>query len=229
VAAAPIVPSRQGERTALGQLVDEFIKGLGDQAEEILSGYMDRAAGGFIQILNTEHRQFVRHPQYEHVTELRAFGPLRSGRPVTSTDRTGAFKKGIGYEGWTDRAMYEEAWFDSSTERDLANLLDDTDGIEFWVRLHVRDIEIRWDGGNYNPDFLAAEKDGTHWLIEVKSDKDAGTTDVKAKRTAAQRWANHVSSDQKVAPTRWNYLFVAEADIKQAKGDWTALKRGGGF
>jgi len=200
--------------------LDAFLAGLGDQAELILSSYLDRAAAGFIELVGSEQRRFAAQPRYDQVLDLRPFAPLRHGRPVTSTDRYGAFKKGVGYIGW-QRSMYEQVWFDSATERQMANLVDDTAGIEVWARLHLRDLEIRYDGGTYNPDFLAAAGD-QRWVIETKADRDLQTENVQAKRQAAQRWANHVSADERVTE-RWSYLLVGETDLKQARGDWEAL------
>jgi type III restriction enzyme len=85
-------------------------------------------------------------------------------------DRTGPYKARVGYEGWT-KAMYEHEWFDSSTERAMANLLDGADGIEFWARLQNNDLPILWsnEGQHYNPDFVAVETSGDHWVVEVKA------------------------------------------------------------
>jgi len=117
--------------------------------------------------------------------------------------------------------MYDQVWFDSATEREMANLIDDTSQVDIWVRLHLKDLEIRYDGGSYNPDFLAAGN-GQRWVIETKADRDLQTENVRAKRQAAQRWANHVSADERVSD-HWNYLLIGETDLRQARGDWHAL------
>lgn len=103
----------------------------------------------------------------------------------------------------------------------MANLIDDTSGIHVWARLHLRDLEIRYDGGSYNPDFVAAA-DGQRWVIETKADRELQTENVQAKRQAAQRWANHVSADERVSE-QWGYLLVGETDLRQARGDWNGL------
>jgi type III restriction enzyme len=226
ILAAPIVPSRKGQRTQLEPILDAFIKGLGDQAEAILSSYMDRAAARLIQIITDEHRHFVSSPTFKEVVELREFRPTRHGRPNVSKDRFGAFRRGVGYEGW-NRSLYAQNWFDSSTERSLANMVDGAKGIDVWVRLLTHDLEIRWDGGNYNPDFLVAEG-SLRWVVETKADRDLATANVQAKRKAAQRWANHVSADDLVRKRKeeWRYLLVSETDLKQSKDDWGALTRG---
>jgi hypothetical protein len=70
----------------------------------------------------------------------------------------------------------------------------------------------------YHPDFLAIDSDGVHWVIEAKSHRDLESEDVQAKREAGQRWANHVSADEK-APPRGAISLVSEDDVKIAKGD----------
>jgi type III restriction enzyme len=220
VLAAPVVPARKGQRAQLAPLLDAFLAGLDHQAELILSSYLDRAAAGFIQLVGAEQRRFAATPRYDEVLELRPFAPVRHGRPVTSADRYGGFRKGVGYTGW-QRSMYDQVWFDSATEREIANLIDDTRGVDLWARLHPRDLEIRYDGGRYNPDFVAAI-DGQRWVIETKADRDLQTENVQAKRKAAQRWANHVSADNRVSE-RWGYVLVGETDLRHARGDWHAL------
>jgi type III restriction enzyme len=76
----------------------------------------------------------------------------------------------------------------------------------------------------YNPDFVAIDTSGNHWLIEVKMDKEMTSEDVQGKRHAALRWANYVNEHAQVG-LRWGYLLVSETDIKTARGSWPALKR----
>jgi len=86
-------------------------------------------------------------------------------------------------------------------------------------------VPILWnsEGQQYNPDFIVIETNGTHWVVEVKMDKEMSSEDVQGKREAAMRWANHVSADEAVGTT-WRYLLVPEADVRTAKGSWNALK-----
>ncbi len=220
VLAASVVPGRKGQRAQLVPLLEAFMAGLGDQAELILSSYLDRAVAGFIQIVGSEQRRFAALPRFDEVLDLRPFAPVRHGRPVTSPDRYGEFRRGIGYTGW-QRSLYEQVWFDSATERELANVIDDASEISVWARLHRRDLEIRYDGGSYNPDFIVGGG-GDRWVIETKADRDLQNENVQAKRRAAQRWANHVTAEDRVSE-RWSYLLVGESDLRQARGDWTAL------
>ena len=224
---APVIPPKRGQRKALEPIIETFMDGLNTKAdgkaEEILSAYLDRAAYRLIELITHEQRKLTVKPQVDHVTDIAVFAPVRQGRPETSQNLSGSFKKGVGYKGWK-RSMYEQAWFDSRTERDVANVLDNTDEIAYWVRLNRGDLEIAWEGGNYNPDFVAVESDGTHWVVEAKADNEMTSEQVQAKWLAAKQWANHVTADPKLNGTSWLYLLVRETDVGAAKGNWQALK-----
>jgi type III restriction enzyme len=225
VLSAPIVPARANQRRPAAEIVNAFMQGLGSSAATILSGYMDRAGAGLIQVVTEQQRKYVAKPSFGEVVEVIEFSKVRVGRPETSSDRFGPFKRGVGYEGYL-KSVYEQDWFDSSPERDVANILDGD--IRLWVRLQVGDLPILWTGAReYNPDFIAIDREDTNWLIEVKMDKEMSSTDVAGKREAAQRWANYVSADEKVG-ARWRYLLVSESDVKTAKGSWQSLKALGG-
>lgn len=225
---APVVPARSNQARPAGQIVGAFLSGLGPDAEKVLSAYLGRAVASLLRQLTEEHRKFAAKPHYDEVVELIAYNKVRLGRKETSRDRYGAFQRGLGYEGYA-KSLYEQDWFDSSTEREVANLLDDEDAIVLWVRLQRGDLPILWaEARDYHPDFIAVDRDGTHWVIEVKMDKEHTSAEVQAKREAAVRWANHVSADEKVG-VQWRYLLVFEADVAAAKGSWEALKRLGGL
>ena len=222
---AEIVDAREEkERRAAGRIVDAFLKGLGDKAEAVLGGYLESAGASLIHIVTRESRRYAQRPQFKTVVELIEFGPMRYGQPTTSRDRTGAFRKGVGYEGWK-KSLYEQVWFDSNTERLVATILDDAEEILFWVRLHTNDLPILWQvgGRHYNPDLVAVEKGGVHWLIEPKMEKEMQSEDVQGKLEAAKRWASHVTSDPQVG-AEWRYLLIPESAVEAAKGSWPALK-----
>lgn len=120
--------------------------------------------------------------------------------------------------------MFAQEWFDSRPERDVANMLEDSSEVEWWVRLQVGDLPIRWEGTrDYNPDFVALETDGDRWVVEVKSDAELESENVKGKREAALRWANHVNHSGQ-DKHRWGYVLAGETDIATAKGSWSALR-----
>ena len=166
-------------------------------------------------------------PRYDRVVQIKEFAPVRATDKTTSGNRHGAFSKATAYEGW-QRSIFSLAWFDSAPERTVANIVDDDESVAWWVRLHTGDIPILWSDGcqHYNPDLLVIETGGTHWIVEVKMDKEITSADVLGKREAAKRWANYVTADASVGTT-WRYLLVSESDVAEAKGAWPALKKFG--
>lgn len=225
VLASPAVPARKEERAALQPLLDAFFAGLGGKAEEVLSANLDRAGARLIRLVGDEQRRYMVKPSYQQVVKVEEFTPTRSTDKTVSPDRLGPFSKSLAYEGWT-RSLFPVEWFDSSPEKIVANMIDGDDGVVCWVRLHINELPILWtsSGQQYNPDFIVIEGNGTHWVVEVKMDKEMSSEDVQGKREAAMRWANHVSADEGVGST-WRYLLVSENDIGTARGSWNALKQ----
>jgi type III restriction enzyme len=224
VLASPAVPARKEERAALQPILDAFFAGLGDEAETVLSANLERAGARLIQLVGGEQRRFMVKPSYQQVVKVEDFNPTRSTDKTVSPDRLGPFSKSLAYEGWT-RSLFSVEWFDSEPERRVANMVDSDDGVSCWVRLHINELPILWNSGGqqYNPDFIVIETDGTHWVVEVKMDKEMSSDDVQGKREAAMRWANHVSADDGVGAT-WRYLLVSEADVATSRGSWPALR-----
>lgn len=224
VLAAPVVPARKKERAAVAPLLDAFLEGLGPDAEELLSAYFDRAAARLISLVTDEQRRYATRPLYNEVVDLVSLNATRISARKVSNDRTGKFSKNVAYNNWT-RSLYPVDWFDSEPERAVANIVDDDDAVLCWVRLHINELPILWrsDGRKYNPDLIVVETDGTHWVVEIKMDRDIASEEVLAKRNAAQRWANNVNTDEKV-DVQWRYLLASETDIRAATGSWTALK-----
>lgn len=223
VLASPIVPARKQERNAIGPLLDAFIDGLGAKAESLLSAYLDRATTRLVALVTAQQRRFARQPRYDEVIEIVPVGGIRATDKAVSSDRAGKFLRSLAYDGWT-KSLYAVNWFDSAPERAVANIADDADQVDRWVRLKTGDLPILWrdDGREYNADLIVVEKDGGRWVIEVKADKDADSEEVVGKREAAQRWVNHVNAEDDV-DGNWAYLLVTETDITQAKGSWAAL------
>jgi type III restriction enzyme len=217
------VPSRPREAKALTPLIDAFLEGLADKATTVLSGYMDRVAAGFIDLVTKEQRRCASKPSYEEVIDILTLAPVRIVRPSSTQDRLGKYQRSVGYE--YAKSIYVQDWFDSSTERDLANILDAAEEIAYWIRLQRGDLPIlrHGSGREYNPDFIAVDTEDVHWIVEVKMNKEMTSTEVQGKRDAAIRWSQHVNADPKVTET-WHYLLVSEDHVKTAKGSWMALR-----
>ena len=224
VLASPAVPARKDQRAALSPLLDAFFEGLGSTAAEVLSAHLGRAGTRLVRLVEAEQRRVMAKPTYDTVINLTPFEPGRATDRTVSPDRFGTFSKSAAYNSW-QRSLYAVEWFDSRPERDVANAVDLADDVTVWVRLHIGELPILWtsEGRQYNPDFIVIEANRTHWVVEVKADRDMPSAEVQAKREAARRWANHVNAAEEVTVT-WRYLLVSESDIAAAKGSWGALK-----
>lgn len=227
--ALPVVSARADDGTqarAATRIVDAFMDGLNGGADELLSAYLERAGARLGQIVMSEYRKHVGRPVLDPVVDLVGLSSLRTNTRTINPDPRALPVRGQAFDGWK-RGLYALAWFDSSTERDLALVADNSTLVESWVRLHPGDLPIVWtEGGNrYEPDFVVVETSGEHLLVEVKADRDLDASDVRGKREAAQRWAAYANDGLPVGSPKWSYLLVSETDLKEAKEDWDALKR----
>ncbi|MGE5763048.1 MAG: hypothetical protein ACM3ZF_03930 [Mycobacterium leprae] len=174
-------------------MLDAFFEGLGSNATEVLSANLDRASARLVQLVEAEQRRFMAKPRYDEVVELKTFSPARATDREVSADRHSAFSKSLAYEGW-ERSLFPLAWFDSRTERTVANMVDSDRDVECWVRLHIGELPILWSSGGRK---VVIENDGTHYVVEVKMNKEMSSADMLGKREAARRWANHVTADSR--------------------------------
>lgn len=222
--ASPVVPKRKDQAQSAAKIVDAFLEGIGANADKVLSAYGDRAAARLLKLVTDEHRRFLAPPQFEDVIKLTTLNNARQSKRKVALDRTGKFAKDAAYDSFT-KSLYGIDWFHSKPERDVANIVEDANDVTCWVRLQVSELPILWrsDGREYNADMIVVEKSGHHWIVEIKADDGAQTTDVQAKRTAALRWVNHVNASDAV-DAEWHYLLATETDIAQAQGSWSALK-----
>ena len=224
VLGSPVVPARKGERVHASRLVEAFIGGIGEKAEELLSAYRDRATARLVRLVTDEHRRFASNPKFDEVVEVVPLGRPRCSRRQVTKDRTGVFRKSLAYNGWR-KSIYGVDWFDSEPERAVASAVDDADDVACWVRLQTGELPILWtnDGRQYNADLVVVDRAGTKWVVEVKRDTDIDSAEVQGKRQAAKRWVNHVNASDLV-DADWRYLLLSETDIRQAKGSWLALR-----
>lgn len=135
------------------------------------------------------------------------------------------FERHRWYGGWT-RSIFTAARFDSLTgEYALAELLDVSPDITWWMRLETADAaSIAYTPRNrYFPDFLALDSEGTHWIIEGKNDAGEHDETVQAKRDAARRTVRQLIGMDEFADQRWGYLIAYEGEIARA-GSWRDLR-----
>lgn len=217
-----IITSRKGEPAGVARLLGSVLEGAGDQANTILSSYRSALVANLIREIERAKNRLPSTSQAVNSVELVPFAPRRMEKSPVSVDRRGGkFEKGLAYTGWK-KGLFDQARFDSSPERDAANILDDADEIDAWARLEIGDLPILWRGGdrNYNPDLLAVGTDGRSWVVEIKADNHMTSEEVQAKRHAALEWANMVSAETEKP---WGYLLVSESDLEDANGSWKRL------
>jgi type III restriction enzyme len=230
----PIVDSsnamRRAERKHAKRLVNAMVEGLGDKAETLLSAYLGRAKVRLGDLITAEQRKLKPTLSFDTEVDFEAFNPIRTlGVRTISTDRYAGFSKDVAYEGWA-KSLLALDWFDSSTERLLAQVLDLSPAVVWWARLQRGDLTIAWGSNQlYNPDFLVAEPDGRRYLVEVKGDSSMTDAAVLAKKDAAKTWINHVNALDEVEERSelWTYLLVSEQDLKLSKESWESIKQFG--
>jgi type III restriction enzyme len=225
---SPVVTSIKdadgSQRRAIKRILDAFFSGLDGNADELLSAYLERATSHLIAQITAESRRYSQGPKLRQIIKMHRIDKVRANpRPITE-NRHGVFQRGLAYSGW-NRSVYPIEWFDSSPERDLANLLDEANDVAAWLRLQVGELPILWAAGEhqYNADFIVIETAGDRWVVEVKADNQMRNEEVLAKREAARRWVNSINDSALVHDT-WRYLLVAQRDIRDVKGSWPALR-----
>lgn len=147
---------------------------------------------------------------------------LPAGEPVPSRHDVPdlePFVVGRHYEGW-ERSLYDAASFDAyETEFRIATLLDSSSRIEAWTRLYIEDdASIEYGvGRRYFPDFVAIETDGTHWIIEGKSDAGRDDDTVQEKRDAALTVLREMEGLPGWKDTCWGYVICYQDDVKRSQ------------
>ncbi|MFE6522866.1 DEAD/DEAH box helicase [Streptomyces sp. NPDC057794] len=144
------------------------------------------------------------------------------GQTMSKMQITGKVIRGMGYTDW-DCSILPVVHFDAlSTEVKLANLMDASPKVKWWLRLETRSgTYIQLDNGaRYYPDFIAIDTDGVQWLVEGKSNADASNDSVLAKKAAAEAWAKEVSELGQFGT--WKYLFATEDHLSQSNS-WDTL------
>ncbi len=132
------------------------------------------------------------------------------------------------YRGW-NLALHEAYHFDSWHEAKVARLLDQAQGVQWWVRNEPRRLTIPTPAGNFSPDFLFCTagdgKDRIHdiALMEVKGDLywDPPNSEPRLKASAASAWCGIQSEGQ--SKISWRFVLARESDI-DAVESWAALE-----
>ncbi|HEV2299671.1 MAG TPA: DEAD/DEAH box helicase family protein [Candidatus Acidoferrales bacterium] len=117
---------------------------------------------------------------------------------------------------------------DNDFEREFAKFLDNAADVQAFSKLPrafgfaVEYTDNAMNLRNYEPDFVAVGKSGTHWLLETKGQENV---DVLRKDVAAIRWCETASSLTRI---NWKYIKVPQKEFQALQpsrlADLTALQ-----
>ncbi|MQY32023.1 DEAD/DEAH box helicase [Nocardia aurantia] len=219
-----LVPQELSELNATHRIAREFLLGAGvteDDDEALWSERRtDQAVAAIESLIKDAYNNRRLHPKWTYTTvEV----PIRRPMPTDTAGRWDKFIKRKWYGPW-EHSIQPYAQFDAaSTEFTMAQIFDSSQsGVQWWLRIYEPgEVWIERDNGKkYYPDFIVLDKQGVYWVVEGKSDKDAGHSDVLDKKKAAEEWARFVRDDGRFGT--WRYLFVTETMLGQAK-TWPEL------
>ena len=135
-----------------------------------------------------------------------------------STKASTGFKEREYYGPWT-KGLFEAAAFDSfSGEYRLAEILNFDPDVVWWKRLYPHEgaVVAYTPQNDYYPDFVVLAKDGTHWIIEGKSQRGRDDQVVQRKKDAAEKAIRLLAGKPEYLSQSWGYLIAYEDDISKA-------------
>jgi type III restriction enzyme len=104
---------------------------------------------------------------------------------------------------------------DNALERDFAKFLENASDVTAYAKLpQPFGFSIEYTDGamnlrSYYPDFVAVDKQGTHWLLETKG---LETGEVAKKDTAAALWCENATG---LTETKWQYVNVPQKEFER--------------
>jgi type III restriction enzyme len=103
---------------------------------------------------------------------------------------------------------------DNDFEREFAKFLDNAKDVTAFAKLPrafgftIEYTDTTMNLRNYEPDFVAIDKSGVHWLLESKGQENV---DVLRKDVAAVRWCGNAS---KLTDKQWRYAKVPQKEFE---------------
>lgn len=135
-----------------------------------------------------------------------------------ATKGSTGFKEREYYGPWT-KGLFEAAEFDSfSGEYRLAEILNFDPDVVWWKRLYSHEgaVVAYTPQNDYYPDFVVLAKDGTHWIVEGKSQRGRDDQVVQRKKAAAEKAIRLLAGKPEYFDQSWGYLIAYEDDIAKA-------------
>jgi len=118
------------------------------------------------------------------------------------------------FSGFT-KACHETYKFDSSTEKDFANILESDASVIKWMRPAPNQFRIYWDNNSkrYEPDFVVETTDAI-FLVETKEAGQIDSEEVQLKKQAAEQYCRYASAyTQKYGGKPWKYLLIPHDQV----------------
>jgi len=103
---------------------------------------------------------------------------------------------------------------DNDFEREFAKFLDNAPDVSAFAKLPrafgfvIEYTDAAMNLRNYEPDFVACDSSGVHWLLESKGQENL---DVQRKDVAATRWCENATG---LTGTRWRYLKIPQKEFQ---------------
>ena len=161
----------------------------------------------------------VLHPHELPIASEYALPLGKDIRGLLSADSKGEeFQRHQHYGPWA-KGLFNAAAFDSySAEYRIAAMLNRSGSIRWWKRLYSTDqASIAYTlEQDYNPDFVALDEDGYHWIIEGKAESGKDDQVVQTKRKAAEETIRLLSGHPSFEGQKWGYAIAYESDVKAA-------------
>src|SRR3989441_5525160 len=104
---------------------------------------------------------------------------------------------------------------DNDFEREFAKFLDHAEDVRAFSKLPrafgfaIEYTDAAMNLRNYEPDFVAVDREGVHWLLETKGQE---TVDVLRKDAAAIRWCGNVT---RLTDDDWKYVKVPQKGFQE--------------
>ncbi|OFR91178.1 hypothetical protein HMPREF2863_05050 [Micrococcus sp. HMSC067E09] len=221
----PEVPQVRSSYKGADRIVAAFMEGAGVHDDDAAKGWSEarnrQAVAAMTDLIRSRIMARPKVTRYEFVPVVLPVEPVTQPEQVRPGHSDEPFQKGYQYGHWQKNIMPSATFDAASTEWALAKMLDRDPAVQWWLRLYTNgDAYIPTERGRYFPDFVVLTKDGTHWLVEAKSDRDVLEESVVLKRDAARTWARAVRDEDEFGT--WRYMFASESHIGAADG-WESL------
>lgn len=111
------------------------------------------------------------------------------------------------------RCIFNLVPCDNDFEREFAKFLDNARDVAAFAKLPrafgftIEYTDTAMNLRNYEPDFVAVDTNGTHWLLESKGQENV---DVLRKDVAAARWCENTT---KLTGKQWKYVKVPQKEF----------------